>query len=142
MNQVLTSSAVLYNACSSQDISGAYVAGISKISKPPTNTDKNFAVRRKAHKLHISSKKKQRAVVLEKLRNMVGAESCLSQLELMQRIIDYICNLQCALNNPSEPSLFSSTSQEHSVHEMINSPDTVRQLIIQLTKLMKFKRVH
>ncbi|KAI1726599.1 hypothetical protein DdX_03321 [Ditylenchus destructor] len=141
MNQVLTSSAVFYNTCSSQDISSDYVAGISKISQPTMNTDKNFSVRRRAHKLHISSKKKQRTAVLEKLRNMVGAESCLSQLELMQRIIDYICNLQCALNNPTGPSLFNSTSQEHSEHEMINSPDTVHQLITQLTMLMKFKRV-
>ncbi|KAI6187270.1 Myc-type, basic helix-loop-helix (bHLH) domain-containing protein [Aphelenchoides besseyi] len=66
----------------------------------------------------LSKNERERAKTLEKLRTMVGSENC-TQLELMQRVIDYICHLRDKL------------TQDDAIESSEGGSEIVRRLTLQ-----------
>ncbi|KAI6236334.1 Myc-type, basic helix-loop-helix (bHLH) domain-containing protein [Aphelenchoides besseyi] len=65
-----------------------------------------------------SKDEREKVKTLEKLRTMVGSENC-TQLELMQRVIDYICHLRAKLN------------QDDAIDSSEGGSEIVRQFALQ-----------
>uniref|UniRef100_A0A915CP37 BHLH domain-containing protein n=1 Tax=Ditylenchus dipsaci TaxID=166011 RepID=A0A915CP37_9BILA len=86
-------------------------------------------------KIRKSRRNKQKQErTLERLRQMVGGDRQSTQLDIMQKVIDHIVDLQHELNNPIGFSARSAGEQ------MPTAMESVQQLILQLSTLVQFKR--
>ncbi|KAH7724630.1 hypothetical protein AAVH_07771 [Aphelenchoides avenae] len=72
----------------------------------------------------ISKERREQAKTLDKLRLMVGSDEHCSQLEIIQRVIDYICYLRRKLNESEQP-------EDDATMELLP------QLVAQLTATLK-----